>query len=284
MSELLLEGWVSVRAALVSGSRDIYEILLEKDRQSNRFDTLLKRAAEENVTVKRVAASELERMVEGKSHGGVVARVSERKFLALNDLSDGPQAAFLVMLDGVEDPHNFGQAVRAAYACGAHGLIVRPRNWTTAAATVARASAGTSEFMRMAVAESDEALLGMLTKKRIKLLCTDLSDEAITPAQANLTVPLLLVVGGEMRGISKSLLRAADSILQIPYGRTFKQSLGVTSSMAMLAYEVMEQRQPSNRAVKAAKSLVKPGSAKATSQEKTVTPKSHRKFSVKKKT
>ncbi len=242
MSELRLEGWVSVRAALIAQNRDVHEIWLQKDKDSNRFDTLKKRARELNVPIKLVDEASIEEMAEGSSHGGVLAFVGERKFMPLEHLGNGPHAAFLVMLDGVEDPYNFGQALRAVYACGAHGLIVRPRNWTTAAATVSRASAGTSEFMRMAVAESDDDILALVRKQKLKLVCSDLSDKAVNLEQAKLTSPLLLVIGGEKRGISKPLLAAADVILQIPYGREFKQSLGVTSSAAILAYEIMQQR------------------------------------------
>lgn len=272
MSKITLEGWVSVRAALVSGSRTVHEILLQRGKDSNKIDVLKKRAREGDIPVRFVHEDEISKHAEGTSHGGVLAFVGERNFLALDDLSNGPQAAFLTMLDGVEDPYNFGQAVRALYACGAHGLIVRPRNWTTAASTVARASAGTSEFMRMAVAESDTELLSMLKKQNIQLVCSDLSDTAKNPSHANLRSSLLLVIGGERRGISKELLSAADVTLQIPYGRAFKQSLGVTSSAAILAYEVMQQRNSSTRA----SSKPQKTSAKLTRQIK-------QKFSVSKK-
>ncbi len=202
MSELTLEGWVSVRAALVSGSRDVHEILLQRGKDSNKTDILKKRAREANVPVRFVHEDEINKQAEGKTHGGVLVFVGERKFLNLDELSNGPQAAFLAMLDGVEAPYNFGQAVRALYACGAHGLIVRPRNWTTAASTVARASAGTSEFMRMAITESDEELITMLQKQNIQLICSDLNENAKNPSQARLNSSLLLVIGGERRGIS----------------------------------------------------------------------------------
>lgn len=242
MTDTTLEGWVSVRAAIVSGSRDVHELWLQKDKDSNNIKTLKKRAREQDIPVKLVAQKEIDSRAEGKSHGGVLAFVGERKFLPLDELGKGSQATFLAMLDGVEDPYNFAQAVRALYACGVHGLILRPRNWTTAASTIARASAGTTEFMRMAITQSDDELIHLLHKRNIQLVCSDLSDKAKNPREAKLNKPLLLVIGGEKRGISKTLLNVADLTLQIPYGRAFKQSLGVTSSAAILGYEIMQQR------------------------------------------
>ena len=236
-----LEGWVSIRACLVSGSREIFEILLQRGK-SSRLAALEKRAKEKRVPLRYVSAEELERFTSGSTHGGAVALVGPRRFVGLEDLGKGPQAAFLAMLDGVEDPYNFGQAVRALHAAGAHGLVVRERNWTTAAATVARASAGASEFLPMAVAGSDEELVTLLKARAVRLVCTDLSERATSLYQADLTQPLLVVVGGEKRGVSRTLLGNADLVVEIPYGRNFKQALGTTPAAAVIAFEVLRQR------------------------------------------
>ena len=240
-SHQTLEGWVSIRACLVSGSREVFEILLQRGK-SSRLAALEKRAKEKRVPLRYVSAEELERFTSGSTHGGAVALVGPRRFVGLEDLGKGPQAAFLAMLDGVEDPYNFGQAVRALHAAGAHGLVVRERNWTTAAATVARASAGASEFLPMAVADSDEDLVTLLKARDVRLVCTDLSERATSLYQADLTQPLLVVVGGEKRGVSRTLLGNADLVVEIPYGRNFKQALGTTPAAAVIAFEVLRQR------------------------------------------
>ena len=238
-----LEGWLSVRAALISDSRDVHEILILEGKDNSRLSGIKKRAKEQNVPFRYVPEETLLRHTEGQTHGGIVALVGPRKFLSLDEVGRGPQAAFLAMLDGVEDPFNFGQAVRALHAAGAHGLILRPRNWTTAAATVGRASAGASEFMPMALAESDDVLLETVKNRSLNLICTDMSQKTVPLFKANLSQPLLLVIGGERRGVSKSLLRAANTQVQIPYGRNFKQSLGTSAATAVIAFEVMRQRQ-----------------------------------------
>ena len=239
---LTLEGWLSVRAALISGNREIHRILLQKGKRSSRLEELERRAKEQGVRLEVVSENVLTEHTEGQTHGGVVALVGPRRFVPLADLGRGPQPAFLAMLDGVEDPYNFGQAVRALQAAGAHGLVLRPRNWTSVAATVARASAGASEFMPMAVVETDAELIDGLKKRSIWLVCTDVGKETTSLYEANLAKALCVVIGGERRGVSRDLLAAADLTLTIPYGRNFKQALGTTSATAVVAFEVLRQR------------------------------------------
>ncbi len=239
---LLLEGWVSVRAALASGSRDVYEVLLEAGKDSRSHQGLAQRAREKRIPVRFVARDALDEISSGASHGGALAYVGPRRFLELEELGRGPAPPFLAMLDGVEDPYNFAQAVRAIHAAGAHGLVNRPRNWTTAAAVVARASAGASEFLPMAVAESDDELLAFVRSRGLRLVCAEQGPGTVPLFEADLAGSLLLVVGGERRGIGKRLLAEADLKIHIPYGRDFRQALGTASSAAIVAFEVLRQR------------------------------------------
>ena len=154
-----LEGKISVAAALRSPYRTVHRVLLRADRQDRTTRWLQHRAREANVPVEQVCTAEIDAITQGNSHGGVAAEAGQRRFVEMKELlPHGAGSAFVVMLDGIEDPFNFGHALRALYALGAHGLVLRPRNWMNAAATVARASAGASELMPMAVAATvDEA-------------------------------------------------------------------------------------------------------------------------------
>lgn len=243
----LLEGWLSIRAALISESREVYNITVEENHVHARVQEVLERAREKDIAIHYRAREDIHQLAEGQTHGGIVAQVGPRRFKSLAELGNGPSAAFLAMLDGTEDPYNFGQATRALYAAGAHGMILRERNWTTAASTVARASAGASEFMPMAVVQSDDDVLSFVRHKGLELVCTGFTKTSTALYDARLTRPLLLVIGGERRGVSKALLRAADSVVSIPYGRKFLQALDTTSATAVIAFEVMRQRQISRR-------------------------------------
>jgi 23S rRNA (guanosine2251-2'-O)-methyltransferase len=237
----VLEGLISVEAALQARSREIHALYIRRDLREPGVLRLAKLAAAAGITAERVPEEVIAAHVEGKTHGGIVALVGERRFVSLDALIEGRDRPFVVMLDGVEDPFNFGQAVRAFYAAGADGLVVRPRNWMSAAAVVARSSAGASELIPTAVAETAQEAADFYRAGGLTIAVTD-KDRAVSIYEADLTVPLFLVIGGEKRGVTRSFADAADMRLKIPYGREFKQSLGTTPAAAALAFEVMRQR------------------------------------------
>ena len=233
-------------AALSSPYRTVHRVLLRterQDRQDRAMRWLQHRARAANVPVEQVSAAEIDAATQGNSHGGVAAEAGQRQFVEMKALlphGDGP--AFVVMLDGIEDPFNFGHSLRALYAMGAHGLVLRPRNWMSAAATVARASAGASELMPMAVAATVDEAAHFYRERGLTVACAQ-KENAVPVDEADLTAPLFLLVGGEKRGITRSFVKQADLRLQIPYDRdSFAPSLGTTAAAAALAYEVMRQR------------------------------------------
>ena len=239
--QTLLEGYISVRAALKAGSRPIDRITI-RDNKWDRGVAWLERAARDaGIPLERASADAIDALAGGSTHGGIVAHVGPRRFVALDDIARDRPAPFVAMLDGVEDPFNFGQAVRALYAAGAHGLVVRPRNWLSAAGTVARASAGASEWMPTAVAETALDAAAHFRARGLTIACTA-QQGAVSIYEADLSGPLFLVIGGERRGITRSFLDQADLLLEIPYGQAFDQSLGTTGATAVLAFEIMRQR------------------------------------------
>ena len=237
----LLEGAVSVEAALWARSRPVYAVWLRRDRHEPGDARIEKMARQAGAEVFRVDSGKIDAYAQGKTHGGVLAEVGPRRFVGLDDLLAGQGAPFVVMLDGVEDPYNFGQAVRALYAAGATGLVVRPRNWMSAAGVVARASAGASERIPTAVAETVQDAADAFRARGLKIAVTDV-DRAVDVYDADLTAPLFLLVGGEKRGVTRAFADAADMRLRIPYGREFRLSLGTAGAAAVLAFEVMRQR------------------------------------------
>nr|PZN52078.1 MAG: RNA methyltransferase [Chloroflexota bacterium] len=240
-TQAVLEGLISVRAALQAGSRPIHVIYLRADKRDRDAAQLAREAQDAGVPVERVPAAVLEQHVQGKTHGGVIALVGPRRFVSLEALGADSDRPFIVMLDGVEDPYNFGQAVRAFYAAGADGMVLRPRNWMSAAGIVARASAGASELLPAAVSETAEEAAAHFRRRGLIVACAD-KDRAVSLYDADLTVGLFLLVGGEKRGVTRSFADRADLRLRIPYGRRFPQALDTTSAAAVLAFEIMRQR------------------------------------------
>ncbi len=242
MSELaVLEGFISVRAALKAGSRPIQAIYLRRDKRDRGIAWLERAATAAGIPVQRVTADEIDARAGGSTHGGVIALAGPRRFVALSELGADSPAPFVAMIDGVEDPFNFGQAVRALYAAGCDGLVLRPRNWLSAAGVVARASAGASEWMPTAIAETVGAAAEHFRARGLRVAVAD-EERAIPLYDADLSGPLFLVIGGEKRGITRSFRDGADLRLAIPYGSAFDQSLGTAAATAVIAFEVLRQR------------------------------------------
>lgn len=246
--QAVLEGYISVEAVLRSGSRSIEKLLIRMEESSvvERDVIRLAREAErQKIPVDYVSAEAINAVAQGKTHGGVVALAGPRQFVTLDALVAEITRPFIVMLDGVEDPFNFGQAVRAFYAAGADGLVLRPRNWMSAAGVVARASAGASELMPTAIAETTQAAADFFREKGLRVAVAT-KDRAESIYEADLCGALFLVVGGEKRGVTRSFEEAADLRLSIPYGRRYPHSLGTTAASAVLAFEIMRQRENKN--------------------------------------
>lgn len=247
MSEdtIWLEGSISVEAALLGKYRQVMAVYVQKGsgrRWEHRLSKLQRLTDQANVSLQLVDEAFIAERVTGQSHGGVVAAVGPRQFEPLETLIAQKERPFVVMLDGIEDPFNFGQALRSLYAAGVDGVVVRPRNWFTAAGVVARASAGVSEQMPIAVAETAEQAADTFRSLGLRIAATSKQD-AVSLYEANLIDPLFLLLGGEKRGVTRSFLAQADLILQIPYQQSdFRHSLGVVASAAIVAFEVMRQR------------------------------------------
>jgi 23S rRNA (guanosine2251-2'-O)-methyltransferase len=145
-------------------------------------------------------------------------------------------------LDGVEDPFNYGQAIRALYASGAQGLVVPARNWDTALSVVTRASAGASEYMPTARVLDVKEAISFFKAHGFQIAATAKGSKSKSIYSVDLHGPLFMLIGGERRGLNAATLALCDVLLSIPYGRDFKAELDVTSSTAILAFAVMRQR------------------------------------------
>jgi 23S rRNA (guanosine2251-2'-O)-methyltransferase len=237
----LLEGAIAITAALEAESRPLHRVWIDREVRFERPAARVRHLAEvAGVPIELTTRAAIDALAQGTSHGGVIARVGERRFVGMESLFSA-ETPFVVMLDGIEDPYNFGGALRAFYAAGAHGLIVRPRNWMSAAGVVARASAGASEYMLTAVAAHAEDAAAAARAHGVRVAVAD--KERATPLyDADLTGGWLLFIGGEKRGVTRSFADAADLRLSIPYGRAYPHALGTVAASAVIAFEVLRQR------------------------------------------
>lgn len=244
----IFEGMTSIRAVIKAfdcgiSDRRITEILYSSTRAKSRakeLNYLSKVADKYGYEMTEVSDEAINTLAIGNSHGGILARCSERCIPELSSITSSlPEKGFYVMLDGIEDPYNFGYSLRSIYAAGADGIVLPKRNWLTAAGVVARASAGASELLNLYTSEPAEAA-EFFKLNNYRVICAD-KQNSVSLYDANLTKPIFLIVGGEKRGIRASVLKAADEVVRIEYGRDFAASLSAASASTILAYEIYRQ-------------------------------------------
>ena len=238
----VFEGMASISAVINSKNSDrkILKVYYDEERAAKLGKALAylsHRAAELGFELIKSDKETLDRMTVGSSHGGVAALCSGR---TVNDVTpdDITPDGFYVYIEGIEDPYNFGYALRSLYAAGAEAVIMPERNWMSAAGVVCRSSAGASELMKLYTRPDD--LAGVFRSKGYKIYAAD-TVNAVSVYDADLGLPLLLVVGGEKRGITKAILQSADKIIKIDYGRDFPAALSAASAAAVLGFEIMRQ-------------------------------------------
>ena len=197
----------SIRALLENlksrkeNARKIEKILFDREKSTSKAKELsyLKKMSEGfGFSIEETDEKTIDSLTTGNSHGGIIALCKERNFPVLNSEHIKPNG-FYVMIEGIEDPYNFGYALRSVYASGADGIILSPRNWLSAAGVVCRSSAGASELSDIYIADDD--FIEVFKKSGYKIVCADIKN-SVSVYEADLKKPLLLIVGGEKRGIS----------------------------------------------------------------------------------
>lgn len=243
---VIFEGMTSLRAVIEAehrkiGDRRIIRVIIDREKKKSRereLSWLGHKSDELGFTIEYADSEYIDSLTVGSTHGGVIFECTERtipRLTADTELTGG----FWVMLEGIEDPYNFGYALRSLYSCGADGVILSPRNWMSAAGVVCRSSAGASELLPIYICEG-ASLAASFKPRGYKIVCAGIRD-SVSSFDADLSRPLLLIVGGEKRGISRSVLDSADSVVRIDYGREFAGSLSAASAASILGYEVMRQ-------------------------------------------
>lgn len=238
---LVFEGMTSISAVINGGFRKIEHVYIDSEKapsKKRQIDFLTHRSRELGFSIEYTTAEKIEEMTTGNSHGGIIAICSDREIPDIKELSP-KEDGFYVMIDGIEDPYNFGYALRTIYAAGADGIILTPRNWMAAAGVVCRSSAGASELLPLYVSEGDEAC-DFFKEHGIKVICAGIRD-SVCAFDADLKKPVFLIVGGEKRGISAKVLEKADTVVRLDYGREFAGSLSAASAASVLAYEILRQ-------------------------------------------
>ena len=248
MTEYLIGGYISVSAVIENNSREIKKIILDTERQSRirsasyhypekaQYKALEKYISSSGTPVEYLSAEDFASLTNGGSYGGVAALVGDRIFENAEDIIN--KARFALILDGIEDPFNFGYVLRTAYACGCDCVLLPRRNYFTSSSVVIRSSAGASEILPIALFDKPDSICETLRSNGFSIICTAKSRDSVPLEQARVTPPVCLVIGGEKRGINKELMSYADSVVCIDYKNQYKMSLSASSASSILIYGV----------------------------------------------
>jgi 23S rRNA (guanosine2251-2'-O)-methyltransferase len=217
------------------------------ERGSGRLAEIAAAAARAQVAVCRVTPADLDRLARGGVHQGVVADLRERAAVTIDELIAGAAAApLIVVLDGIEDPHNLGAILRTVDAAGADGLIRQSRRAAPLGGAAAKASAGAVAHVR--IAEVVNIARALESLKKAGVWTVGLAGDAATPYDAvDFTLPTALVVGAEGTGLRRLVRERCDLLAAIPMGGHVA-SLNVSVAAGIALFEAARQRrkQPKN--------------------------------------
>ncbi len=236
-----LSGIHGVREALRASPERVRRVVLAKGRLDHRFKEILTLARSHGIPVYWEKPRVLERMVRGEHHQGAVAEVTPVSWWALEDLiSAAPAPALLLALDRVEDPRNFGAVVRTADGAGVHGILIPQRGSAPPSEAAVSSSAGALLHARLARVTNMTGALERIKESNIWVLGLAPSGENRW-FEFDYTVPLIVVLGSEGRGLRRRVAESCDQLVSLPqFGRV--DSLNVSVAAGAVLYEAVRQR------------------------------------------
>ncbi len=244
--ENLIVGWHAVTAALNNPKSPIAEVWLRSDLDNPKSQRVEHLAERRGLPLRRMEGADFERAAEGLTHQGVLARLESSAGAVLGDndlanLLDGLEGVpFLLVLDGVQDPHNLGACLRSADAAGAHAVIVPRDRASGLTATVRKAAAGAAEHVPLVQVTNLARCLRDLKERGIWLV--GLAGECErTLFDLDLKGPLALVLGAEGEGLRRLTAEECDHLARLPMHGTVA-SLNVSVATGVALYEALRQR------------------------------------------
>ena len=241
--EFTIEGRNAVIEAYRSG-KPIDKIFILDGCQDGPIMTIKREAKKHDTLVKFVPKERLDQMSETGKHQGVIAYAAAYEYAEVEDILNAAkekgEAPFIFLLDNIEDPHNLGAIIRTANLAGAHGVIIPKRRSVGLTATVAKASAGAVEYMKVARVTNITATIEELKKQGVWIFGTA-AEGSIPMYEADLKGPAAIVIGSEGDGMSRLVRQSCDVTVHIPMKGKIT-SLNASNAASILLYEAVRQR------------------------------------------
>ncbi|MDQ5983299.1 MAG: putative TrmH family tRNA/rRNA methyltransferase [Eubacteriales bacterium SKADARSKE-1] len=242
----LIVGRNVVKEALISG-REIEYIMVSKGEKKGSIVQIILLAKKHGIIIKEVDNKKLDFLSPLVPHQGIAALVSAHKYSTVDDILnvavEKNEPAFIIIADGIEDPHNLGAIIRTAECAGAHGVIIPKRHSAGLTTTVLKSAAGALEYIKVARVTNISTIIDELKQKGLWIYCADMNG---TPwHETNLTGPVGLVIGNEGFGVSKLVKENCDVMLSLPLCGKIS-SLNASVAAGVLMYEINRQRHLQN--------------------------------------
>ena len=240
--ELTIEGRNAVIEAFRAG-KTIDRLFILDGCQDGPIKSILREAKKGDTIINYVKKERLDQLSETGKHQGVIAYAAAYEYAEIEDILNAAkekgEPPFIILLDGIEDPHNLGAIIRTANQAGAHGIIIPKRRAVGLTATVAKTSAGAINYTPVAKVTNLVATIEELKEQGLWFVCADMEGEVMY--KQNLKGPIGLVIGSEGEGVGRLVKEKCDYLAKIPmFGNI--DSLNASVAMGILSYEIVRQR------------------------------------------
>jgi 23S rRNA (guanosine2251-2'-O)-methyltransferase len=240
----IIAGRNSVLEALKAG-RSLNKILIAKGERQGSIRDIFSQAKEQGLVIQEVEAAKLDQLAAGVRHQGVIALAAPVAYAEIDDILSAAynknEPPFLVLLDELADPHNVGAILRTADATGVHGVLLPKRRSCPLTQAVAKTSAGAIEHVPVARIGNVAQTLKGLKKQGLWVVGADMDGEK-NYYEADLTGPVVIVVGSEGQGMGRLTREACDFVVRIPMKGKIT-SLNASVACSLLLYEILRQRE-----------------------------------------
>ena len=238
----IIAGRNAVNEALRAG-RTLDSLYVQRGDHGGGLAALIAKAKAQGVPIKEADPKKLEHMCGGANHQGVVAVAAVKEYASLEEIfaraEERGEPLFLVICDGLEDPHNLGAVIRTAECAGAHGVVIPKRRSVGLTYAVGKASAGAVEHLPVARVQNVAALLEDLKGRGVWIYTADMDGSPW--CQTDFTGPAALVIGSEGSGVSRLVKERSDFVVSLPI-KGQVNSLNASVAAGVLCYEVARQR------------------------------------------
>lgn len=240
--EYTIEGRNAVIEAFRSG-KTIDKLFVLDGCQDGPVRTIVREAKKHDTLIQFVTKERLDQLSSTGKHQGVLAQAAAYEYVSVDDIlkraEEKGEDPFIILLDGIEDPHNLGAILRTANLSGAHGIIIPKRRAVGLTAVVARTSCGAINYTPVAKVTNLKKTMDELKEKGLWFVCADMDGTKMY--DLNMTGPIGLVIGSEGDGVSRLVRENCDMIASIPMKGDI-DSLNASVAAGILAYEIVRQR------------------------------------------